>query len=29
VGYSDPDFPANKVHIARDPVQKKVVFLDN
>ena len=28
VGYSDPDFPANKLHIARDPVQKNVVFLD-
>jgi len=29
VGYSDPDFPANKQHIARDPVQKNVVFLDD
>ena len=28
VGYSDPDFPANKLHIGRDPVQKNVVFLD-
>ena len=28
VRYSDPDFPANKLHIARDPVQKNVVFLD-
>jgi nitroreductase len=29
VGYSDPDFPANKLHIGRDPVAKHVVFLDN
>src|SRR5215469_15929550 len=28
VGYTDPDFPANKLHIARDPVEKNVVFLD-
>ena len=26
---SDPDFPANKLHIGRDPVEKHVVFLDN
>jgi nitroreductase len=29
VGYSDPGFPANKLHIGRDPVAKHVVFLDN
>ena len=29
VGYSDPDFPANKSRIGRDPVAKHVVFLDN
>jgi nitroreductase len=29
VGYSDPDFPANKLHIGRDPFAKHVVFLDN
>jgi len=29
VGYSDPDFPANKLHIGRDPVAKHAVFLDN
>ncbi len=29
VGYSDPDFPANKVRIGRDPVAKHVVFLDS
>ena len=29
IGYTDPDFPANKLHIGRDPVEKHVVFLDN
>jgi nitroreductase len=29
VSYSVPDFPANKLHIGRDPVAKHVVFLDN
>jgi nitroreductase len=29
IGYSDPDFPANKLRIGRDPVAKHVVFLDN
>ena len=29
VGYSDPDFPANKLHIGRDLVAKHVAFLDN
>ena len=29
VGYSDSDFPTNKLHIGRDPVAKHVVFLDN
>lgn len=28
VGYSDPDFPANHLHISRDPVEKNVSFLD-
>ncbi len=28
VGYPDPDFPANKLHLGRDPVAKHVVFLD-
>ena len=28
VGYLDPDFPANKLRIGRDPVAKHVVFLD-
>ena len=29
VGYSDPDFPANNLHTARDPVQKHAVLLNN
>ena len=29
VGYTDPDFPANKLHIGRDPVEKHVVLRDN
>ena len=28
VGYPDPDFPANKLRIARKPVDEHVVFLD-
>ena len=28
VGYADPDFPANKLHIGRDAIGKNVVFLD-
>lgn len=27
VGYSDPDFPTNHLHISRDPVEKNVWFL--
>jgi nitroreductase len=29
IGYSDPDFPANKLRIGRDAVAKHVMFLDN
>jgi nitroreductase len=28
VGYPDPEFPANRLHIAREPVKENVVFLD-
>jgi nitroreductase len=28
VGYPDPDFAANKLHIGREPLGKNVVFLD-
>lgn len=27
VGYSDPDFPTNNLHISRDPVEKNISFL--
>jgi nitroreductase len=29
VGYTDPDFQANKLRIGRDPVARHVVFLDH
>src|SRR5262249_30830820 len=29
VGYPDADFPANRLHVAREPIGKNVVFLDN
>ncbi len=29
VGYTDLDFPANKLRIGRDAVEKHVVFLDS
>jgi nitroreductase len=29
VGYPDPDFPANKLHIGREPIGENVVFLYN
>ena len=29
VGYTDPDFPANHLHISRYPVQKNISFLDD
>lgn len=29
VGYPDPDFPANRLHIGREPIEENVVFLDN
>jgi len=28
VGYSDPDFPTNRLHIGREAVEKNVTFLD-
>jgi nitroreductase len=28
VGYPDPDFPANLLHISRESIEKNVVFLD-
>lgn len=29
IGYPDPEFPVNKLHIAREPIGENVVFLDN
>jgi nitroreductase len=29
VGYPDPDFPANRLHVGREPIKENVVFLDN
>ena len=29
VGYTEPDFPANHLHISRDPVEKNISFLDD
>ena len=29
VGYPDPDFPANRLHISREAIGKNVVFLDS
>jgi nitroreductase len=29
VGYPDPEFAANHIRLGRDPVEQKVVFLDN
>jgi nitroreductase len=29
VGYPDPDFPAYKLHIGREAIEKNVVFVDN
>ena len=29
IGYADPDFPANRLHAKREPIEKNVAFLDN
>ena len=29
VGYPDPDFAANKLHVGREPIGENVVFLDS
>ena len=29
VGYPDPEFPANKLHIGRQPIGENAVFVDN
>jgi nitroreductase len=28
VGYEDPDFAANRLHVRRNPVEKNIIFLD-
>ena len=28
IGYPDPDFPANKLHVGREPLRENIVFLD-
>ena len=29
IGYADPDFPANCLHVQRESLEKNVAFLDN
>jgi nitroreductase len=29
VGYPDPNFPANKIRVGREPVEKNVIFVDD
>jgi nitroreductase len=29
VGYADPEFPANKIRVGRQPIEKSVVFVEN
>ena len=28
VGYEDPDFAANRLHVPRNPIEKNIIFLD-
>jgi len=28
IGYTDPDYPMNKVHVGREPIQDNIVFID-
>ena len=28
IGYPDPDFAANKLHVGREPLRENIVFLD-
>ena len=28
IGYPDPDFPGNKLHVGREPLRENIVFLD-
>jgi nitroreductase len=29
IGYPDPDFAANKLHVGREAIERNAVFLDN
>jgi hypothetical protein len=29
IGYADPDFPANSLHVKREPIEKIATFLSN
>jgi nitroreductase len=29
IGYADPDFPANRLHVKREPIEKIAAFFDN
>jgi hypothetical protein len=29
VGCADPEFPANKIRVGRQPIEKNVVFVEN
>jgi len=29
IGYDDPDFPANRLHVKREPIEKIAAFLNN
>jgi nitroreductase len=29
IGYADPDYPMNKVHVGREPIQNNVAFVDS
>ena len=29
IGYADPDFAGNRLHVGREPIEKNVAFLDN
>jgi nitroreductase len=29
IGYPDPNFPGNRLHVSRDPIDKNMVFLDS
>ncbi|WP_431310680.1 hypothetical protein [Labrys miyagiensis] len=28
IGYADPDYPMNKVHVGREPIKDNIVFVE-